>query len=101
MAGSVAVTFNYRVERQKTKIGELTNRVSNGPDSFFGGKAVTLEGRGDGLWFLITCGRGMGRSGKVSPGNVQLNSCAIKKCKTHRNATTNLSLGGVNKAVLQ
>ena len=48
MAGSVAATFNYRVERQKTKIGELTNGGSNGPDYFFKGKTVGTGGRDDG-----------------------------------------------------
>ena len=97
MAKSVGAAFNYRVERQKKKMGELTNRVSNGHDSFFDGKAVALEGCSDGRWCLITCGRGVGRNGKVSWGNFQLNSCANKKCKTHRDATTNLSLGGLRR----
>jgi hypothetical protein len=74
MAGSVAATFNYRVERQKTKMGELTNWMSNGPDSFFDGKAVALEGRGDGRWCLITCGKKVERNGRVSGGDFQLQS---------------------------
>ena len=41
-------------------MGELTNWMSNGPDSFFDGKAVALEGLGDGHWCLITCGRDVG-----------------------------------------
>jgi hypothetical protein len=74
MAGSVVATFNYRVERQKTKMGELTNWMSDGPDSFLDGKAVTLEGCGDGHWCLITCERDMGRNGRVSGGDFQLQS---------------------------
>jgi hypothetical protein len=74
MAGSVVATFNYRVERQKTEMGELTNWMSNGPDSFFDGKAVTLEGCSDGHWCLMTCGRDVGRNGRVSSGDFQLES---------------------------
>ena len=62
---------------------------------FFDDEAAALEGRGDGHWCSITCGRDVGRNGKVGQGNFQLNSCANKKCKTHCNATTNLSLGGL------
>ena len=51
-------------------MGELPNQVSNGPDSFFEGKAVTLEGCDNGCCCFITCGRGMGRNGKVSCGDI-------------------------------
>ena len=60
-------------------MGELPNHVSNGPDSFFEGKAVTLEGRDNSHCCFITCGRGMVRNGKVSHGNFQLDSYANKK----------------------
>jgi hypothetical protein len=72
MAGSVAATFIYRVERQKTKIGELTNGGSNGPDYFFNGKTVATGGPGNGHCFLIPCGRDVGQNGKVSGGDFQL-----------------------------
>ena len=82
-------------------MGELPNQVSNGPDSFFEGKAVTLEGCDNGRCCFITCGRGMGRNGKVSRGDFNLNSCANKKGNTCHNTTTNLSFGGgVNDAAL-
>ena len=55
-------------------MGEITNRVSNGSDSFFDSKAVALNGCGDGPLWLITCGRGVGRNVSVSTGNFQLNS---------------------------
>ena len=55
-------------------MGELTNRVSNGPDSFFDGKAVALEGHGNGRWCLITCGRDVESNGRVSGGDFQLQS---------------------------
>ena len=41
---------------------------------FFVNKAVALEGRGDGHWCLITCGRDMGRNGRVSGSDFQLQS---------------------------
>ncbi len=74
IAGAVAATFNYRVERQKKKRGELTNPASKGPHSFFDDKAVALEARSDGHWCLITCGRDVGRNGRVSGGDFQLQS---------------------------
>ncbi len=55
-------------------MGELTNRVSNEPETFFDGKAVALNGCGNGHWHLITCGRSVGRNGIVSTGDFQLNS---------------------------
>ena len=58
---------------------ELTNRVSNGPDSFFDSKAVALNGCCNGQWHFITCARGVGRNVSVSTGNFQLNSWDIKK----------------------
>ena len=45
----------------------------------FDGKAVALEGRGDGHWCLITCGRDVGRNGRVSGGDFQFNSGQIIK----------------------
>ena len=64
MARSVVVTLNYTAD-QKEEMAELINRVSNGPDSFFDGKAVILEGCGDCPLCLITCERGVGRNGRV------------------------------------
>ena len=58
----------------KKQMGELTNWVSNGPDAYFGGKAVALNGRGNGHWHFITHGRDVGRNVSVSTGNFQLNS---------------------------
>ncbi len=55
-------------------MGELTNRVSNGPDSFLDGKAAVLNVRGDCPLCLIKCGRGVGRNGSLSTGDFQLNS---------------------------
>jgi hypothetical protein len=78
----------------KKEMGELANQVSNRPNSFFEGKAVTLEGHDNGRCCFITCGRSMGRNGKVSRGDFQLNNCANKKINTHQNTTTNLSFGG-------
>ena len=36
-------------------MGELTKRWSNGPHSFFDGKAVALNGGSNGCWQWITC----------------------------------------------
>jgi hypothetical protein len=46
-------------------MGELTSQVSNGPDSFFGSRAVDQRGCGNGPMWLITSGRGMARKGRV------------------------------------
>jgi hypothetical protein len=78
MARSVAATFNYIADQTK-EMAELTNRVSNGPDSFFNSKTVAAGGCGDGRCFFIPCGRDVGQNGKVSGGDFQLNSCANKK----------------------
>ena len=67
-------------------MGELTNRVSNGPDSFFDGKAVTLEGCCIGSWCLITCGRDVGRNGKVSWGDFNYR---VERQKTKMGELTN------------
>ncbi len=53
-------------------MGELTNRVSNGPDSFFDSKAVALNVCGDGPLWLITCGRGVGGDVSVSTGKLSI-----------------------------
>jgi hypothetical protein len=53
-------------------MAELTNRGSNGPDSFFNGKTVAAGGCSDGHCFLIPCGRDVGQNGKVSGGDFQL-----------------------------
>ncbi len=66
-------------------MGELTNRVSNDPDSYFDSKAVALEGCGDCPLCLITCGRGLGRNGRV--GHFQLNSQDIKKAEWENSQT--------------
>jgi len=76
--------------------GRTCKQVSNRPDSIFEGKAVTLEGRDNGRCCFITCGRGMGRNGKVSHGDFQLNYCANNKINTRHNTTTNLSFGGAS-----
>jgi hypothetical protein len=55
-------------------MGELTSQVRNGPDSFFGSRAVDLRGRGNGPMWLIRCGRGVGRKGRDRTDNFQLNS---------------------------
>ena len=60
-------------------MGELTNRMSNGPDSFFDGKAVALEGCGDCPLCLITCGRGLGRNGRA--GRLSIKQLRHKKNK--------------------
>ena len=59
-------------------MGELTSQVSNGPDSFFDSRAVDQRGRGNGPTWLIRCGRGVGRNGRVSCEDFQLNSFANK-----------------------
>ena len=41
-AGLVAMIFNELVENLKNKMGELTDQLSNGPDSFFGSRDVYL-----------------------------------------------------------
>ena len=55
-------------------MGELTSKVSNGPDSFFASTAVDLRGCGNGAMWLIRCGRGVARNGRVSCDDFQLNS---------------------------
>ena len=60
-------------------MGELTNQVSNGPDSFFDSRAVDLRGRGNRPMWSIRCGRVVGRNDRVSWDNFQLNSFAHKK----------------------
>ena len=62
----------------KNKMAELTNRVSNEPNSFFDSKTVAVGGRGDGPCFFIPCGRDVGQNGKVSGGIFQVNSSANK-----------------------
>jgi RecA/RadA recombinase len=71
MARSVAATFNYIADQEK-EMAELTNRVSNGPDSFFNSKTVATGGRGNGHCFLVPCGRDVGQNGKVSGSDFQL-----------------------------
>ena len=63
-------------------MGELTNQVSNGPDSFFDSRAVDQRGRGNGPTWLIRWGRGVGRNGRVSCDDFQLNSFAHTKTKS-------------------
>ena len=77
-------------------MGELTSQVSNGPDSFFDSRAVDQRGRGNGPTWLIRCGRGVGRNGRVSCDDFQLNSFAHKKQNRH-NTTTNLSFEGASR----
>jgi hypothetical protein len=67
-------------------MGELTNRVSNGPDSFFYGKAVALEGRGDGRWCLITCG-GRGEEWQSQSGRLSITELRDKKRKWENSPT--------------
>ncbi len=55
-------------------MGELTSQVSNGPDSFFAGRALDQRGCGDCPLCLIICERGVGRNGSVNTGDFQLNS---------------------------
>ena len=77
-------------------MGELTSQVSNGPDSFFDSRAVDQRGRGNGPTWLIRCGRGVGRNGRVSCDDFQVNSFAHKKQNRH-NTTTNLSFEGASR----
>jgi hypothetical protein len=76
-------------------MGELTNQVSNGPDSFFDSRAVDLRGCCNGPMWSIRCGRGVGRNGRVSWDDFQLNSLRIKNQNFH-NTTTNLSFEGAS-----
>ena len=63
-------------------MGELTRLVSNGPGSFFASTAVDLRACGDGAMWLITGGRGVGRDGRASCDDFQLNCFAHKKTKS-------------------
>ncbi len=65
-------------------MGELTNRVSKGPDSFLDVKAVPPEGCGNGLLCLITCERGVGRNGRVRQLSIKQLRYKKRNGRTHQ-----------------
>jgi hypothetical protein len=96
---AISVCNDFQLNSWKEKMGELTSEVSNGPDYFFSSTAVDLRGCGNVAMWWISCGRGVGRNGRVSCDDFQLNCFAHKKQNRHTQQPTYLLRGRQGRRV--